>query len=39
MDHPALKALGPFKADSLPVGKLQMYAVKAQVIFDKAGYR
>ena len=39
VENPALKALGPFKADSLPVGKLQMYAVKAQVIFDKAGYR
>ncbi|MBI2307442.1 MAG: Fe(3+) ABC transporter substrate-binding protein [Rhodocyclales bacterium] len=37
--NPALDALGPFKADSLPVGNLAMYAVKAQVLFDKAGYR
>ncbi|MFC5302835.1 Fe(3+) ABC transporter substrate-binding protein [Azospira restricta] len=37
--NPALDALGPFKADTLPVGNLAMYAVKAQVIFDKAGYR
>jgi iron(III) transport system substrate-binding protein len=35
----ALEALGPFKADSIPVGNLAMYAVKAQVIFDKAGFR
>jgi iron(III) transport system substrate-binding protein len=39
VSNPALEALGPFKADSIPVGNLAMYAVKAQVIFDKAGYR
>ena len=39
VDNPALKRMGGFKADPLPVGNLAMYAVKAQVIFDKAGYR
>ena len=39
VDNPALAALGTFKADTLPVGTLQMYSTKAQVIFDKAGYR
>ena len=37
--NPALDTLGAFIADSLPVNNLAMYAVKAQVIFDKAGYR
>jgi len=37
--NPALDALGPFRADDIPVGKLAMYAIKAQVIFDRAGYR
>jgi iron(III) transport system substrate-binding protein len=39
VSNPALEALGAFKADSIPVGSLAMYAVKAQVIFDRAGYR
>ncbi|HNN45640.1 MAG TPA: Fe(3+) ABC transporter substrate-binding protein [Azospira sp.] len=39
VDNPALKRMGSFKADPLPVGNLAMYVVKAQVIFDKAGYR
>lgn len=39
IDNPALTRLGPFKADTLPVGRLQMYSTKAQVIFDRAGYR
>ncbi len=39
VSNPALEALGAFKADSIPVGNLAMYAVKAQVIFDKASYR
>jgi len=39
VDNPALAKLGAFKADTLPVGNLQMYSTKAQVIFDKAGYR
>ncbi|MEF8703796.1 MAG: Fe(3+) ABC transporter substrate-binding protein [Candidatus Accumulibacter sp. UW26] len=37
--NPALEALGTFKADTLPVGSLAMYRAKAQVIFDRAGYR
>ena len=39
MSNPALDALGKFKADPLPVGTLAMYRAKAQVIFDRAGYR
>jgi iron(III) transport system substrate-binding protein len=37
--NPALDALGKFKADILPVGSLAMYRSKAQMIFDRAGYR
>ncbi len=37
--NPALAALGKFKADTLPVGSLATYRVKAQVIFDRVGYR
>jgi iron(III) transport system substrate-binding protein len=37
--NPALDALGKFKADMLPVGSLAMYRSKAQIIFDRAGYR
>lgn len=37
--NPALEKLGPFKADTLPVGSLGMYRAKAQMIFDRAGYR
>ncbi|MCE1170659.1 MAG: Fe(3+) ABC transporter substrate-binding protein [Azovibrio sp.] len=37
--NPALEALGPFKVDTLPVGSLAMYRAKAQVIFDRAGFR
>lgn len=37
--NPALEALGKFKADTIPVGSLAMYRVKAQVIFDRVGYR
>lgn len=39
VNNPALKTLGNFKADAIPVEKLAMYAIKAQVIFDRAGYR
>ncbi len=39
VSNPALDALGKFKADPLPVGTLAMYRAKAQVIFDRAGYR
>ena len=37
--NPALETLGKFKADPLPVGSLAMYRAKAQIIFDRAGYR
>lgn len=37
--NPALEALGKFKADMLPVESLAMYRSKAQIIFDRAGYR
>ena len=37
--NPALDALGKFKADNLAVGSLAMYRSKAQMIFDRAGYR
>jgi iron(III) transport system substrate-binding protein len=37
--NPALETLGKFKADKLPVGSLAMHRAKAQVIFDRAGYR
>lgn len=39
VSNPALDTLGKFKADQLPVGSLAMYRSKAQVIFDRAGYR
>ena len=38
-DNPALKAMGPFKADELPIGQLVTYRVKAQLIFDRVGFR
>jgi iron(III) transport system substrate-binding protein len=37
--NPALDALGKFKADALPVRNLAMYQVKAQMIYDRTGYR
>ena len=37
--NPALEALGKFKADNLPVSNLAMYQVKAQMIFDRAGFK
>ena len=37
--NPALAELGKFKADSMPVGSLAMYRAKAQIIFDRAGFR
>ena len=37
--NPALDALGRFKADKLPVSNLAMYQTKAQIIFDRAGYK
>ena len=37
--NPALETLGKFKADNLPVKNLAMYQVKAQMIYDRAGYK
>ncbi|HRH14704.1 MAG TPA: Fe(3+) ABC transporter substrate-binding protein [Azonexus sp.] len=37
--NPALEALGKFKPDTLPVKNLAMYQVKAQMIYDRAGYK
>ncbi len=39
IDNPGLKAMGDFKADQLPVGKLATYRAKAQLVFDRAGFR
>lgn len=39
VDNPALAKLGPFKADTLPVERLAMYQSKAQMIFDRAGFK
>lgn len=37
--NPALDALGKFKADTIPVKNLAMYQTKAQMIFDRAGFK
>ena len=37
--NPALESLGKFKADKLPVKNLAMYQTKAQMIFDRAGFK
>ncbi len=39
ISNPALDALGSFKADTLPVKNLAMNQAKAQMIFDRVGYR
>lgn len=39
VSNPALESLGKFKADKLPVNSLQMYQAKAQMIFDRAGFK
>jgi len=39
VNNPALEALGKFKADSLPIAKLAMYQVKAQMILARAGFK
>ena len=39
VDNPALAKLGKFKADKLPVNSLAMYQIKAQMIFDRAGFK
>ena len=37
--NPALDKLGPFKADTQPIGDLAKSVPEAQKIFDRAGYR
>lgn len=37
--NPALDSLGKFKADKLPVKNLAMYQAKAQMIFDRVGFK
>ncbi|MDO9598158.1 MAG: Fe(3+) ABC transporter substrate-binding protein [Azoarcus sp.] len=39
VSNPALEKLGPFKADTLSIGKLADTVSEAQRIFDRAGYR
>ncbi len=39
ISNPALDSLGKFKADQLPVKNLAMYQAKAQIIFDRVGYK
>ncbi len=39
ISNPALESLGKFKADKLPVKNLAMYQAKAQMIFDRAGFK
>ena len=39
VSNPALESLGKFKADKLPVKNLAMYQAKAQMIFDRAGFK
>ncbi len=38
-NNPALKALGTFKADQLPIGMLAKNMVAAQMLLDRAGFR
>ncbi len=37
--NPVLVAMGPFKPDALPIGELAANAVKAQKVFDRAGWK
>ncbi len=37
--NPALDSLGKFKADKLPVKNLAMYQAKAQIEFDRVGFK
>lgn len=39
VENPALETMGKFKADKLPVRSLAMYQTKAQIIFDRAGFK
>ena len=37
--NPALKAMGSFKPDALPIGDLAKTTVAAQKVFDRAGWK
>ena len=39
VDNPALETLGKFKADQLPIQNLAEHQTKAQMIFDRAGFK
>ena len=39
VSNPGLEALGKFKADKLPVKQLAAQQTKAQMIYDRAGYK
>jgi iron(III) transport system substrate-binding protein len=39
VDNPALKAMGEFRADTVELQKLAENTAKAQMLFDRAGYR
>ncbi len=39
INNPALQALGPFKADTLPIGQLANNTALAQRVYDRAGWR
>jgi len=39
VNNAALEAMGRFKADPLPIAKLAMHQIKAQMIFDRAGFK
>lgn len=39
IENPALDQLGKFKADKIPVKNLAMYQAKAQIIFDRVGFK
>ncbi|MCX8017258.1 MAG: Fe(3+) ABC transporter substrate-binding protein [Rhodocyclaceae bacterium] len=38
-DNPALAALGPFKADTLPITTLARHAALAQKLYDRVGWK
>ncbi|GAA5165300.1 extracellular solute-binding protein [Viridibacterium curvum] len=37
--NPALERLGPFKADAQPIGDISKSAIKAQMVYNRAGWR
>ena len=39
VDNPALKAMGPFKSETLPISVVGMNQVKIQQILDRVGYK